>query len=418
MDPTPEIKTFVVYVSWIFLGIWAIVIFLIIRLLFHRVMLKKARLELEDYSQNLQVKVTERTIELKLSEEKYRSLFEKSKEAIFIVEIESLKIIDFNPQALELTGFNEGEISELKFSDLYTGKFSYGQTEFIDEQIFMRRDGGLKIVDCVTGRIEYDGEKCWQIVCRDVTEKREMEARLIQSQKMTDLGHLAAGIAHELNTPLGTVYNSNYFIKGELKDVSPKVARHFHLIENQVDRCQKLIKNLLTFSRAPNAVVDLIKTDINDVLERCLQLIEKEIKTANIQIVKELSELPLILIDPDRISQVFFNLILNAVHAMPSGGSITIKSWNKYEKIGVRKSKKDKNLVFISFEDTGTGIPKDILSNIFTPFFSTKKTNQNIGLGLSISYEIVKSFNGDITVESEANKGTKFTIILHVEGKK
>jgi two-component system NtrC family sensor kinase len=240
----------------------------------------------------------------------------------------------------------------------------------------------------------------------------ERTAQLLQSQKMAALGQLAAGVAHELNTPLGTIYNSSFYLKSELPEPSVKVQKHLALIENQVERCRKIIKDLLNFSRAPSTSLDLKRTDINQVLETCLSLVEKELNSGGIVVSKEFAELPEIIVDPSRLSQVFFNLILNAVQAMPTGGELSLYTQCQRNKPVLHKAKLDQETVTVTMKDTGVGIPSEDLDKLFIPFFTTKQNQGGVGLGLCVSYEIIKQFGGNIRVESKSGVGTTFTISL------
>ncbi|MCX6640314.1 MAG: ATP-binding protein [bacterium] len=411
MDATPEVQTYVVVSFVIFLAFVMALTYLLVSLLAHQALLKKARAELQDYAQNLEKKVELRTAELKASEEEYRNLFESSRESILVVQGSSGEILKANNEAEALFGYPRAELFGTQFSNLMAD-FSFSGDDW-QERVIKRRDGSSRQVDCLTSPIFYDGINCWQILCRDVTERRELELQLIQSQKMSALGQLAAGVAHELNTPLGTIYNSSYFIKEEIGEGFVKVKKHFHLIESQVERCRKIIKDLLNFSRAPNLEIELKKTDLNALLDGCLNIMAKEIQSSGINIYKDLQELPFVMVDPQRISQVFFNLILNAVQAMPMGGSLTIRSWNNATQASPDKEG-NHNLVKFGFEDTGVGIPAEALNKIFTPFYTTRKEIGGIGLGLSVSYRIIQQFGGEIKAESEPSKGSHFTISLPV----
>ena len=412
MDPTSEIQTFIILSFICFIGFASLIMPLIVSLQSKRATHKKAEATLKKYSADLESMVEERTAELRASEETYRNLFINSQEAIIIFNSSSSEIIDANSEATSLFGYSNLELLIMKIEDLNISNTHSKNGDGWEGHTIRRKDKTTRFIDCITGKINYAGIDCHQVICRDITVKRELESQLIQNQKMGALGQLAAGVAHELNTPLGAIYNSGYFIKEELKSPPSAIKKHLEIIENQIERCRRIIKDLLNFSRAPSATLDLKKTDLNELIERCLSLTEKEIQSHGINLIKNLEGIPLITIDPSRITQVFFNIILNAVHAMPSEGHLTIKSWIDSDTDYFLELNDRVRAIHISFTDTGIGIPKENLTEIFNPFFTTKKVGSGVGLGLSVAYEIVNLFKGNIGVESKEGEGTTFTVNL------
>lgn len=415
MDPTSQIQTYLIIAFLIFTGFLGIILFLLVNLLSSQHNLKKAQAQLREYSENLEKMVKERTAELRASEEMYRNLFVNSQEAIIVFNRRSGKIVDANSEATTLFGYPKSDLLKKNVKELNIPENPDNNRGEWEGHWIRRNDNSTRFIDCITGEINYGGDECCQVICRDITAKRELESQLIQSQKMGALGQLAAGVAHELNTPLGSIYNSSYFIREELMNQPSSIQKHFDIIENQIERCRKIIKDLLNFSRPPSTTVELMKTNLNNLLERCLSLTEKEIRSNGINLVKDLGNLPLISVDPSRITQVFFNIILNAIQAMPSGGSLTIKSWVDTDMSSFLDIQNETKVVHISFEDTGTGISKKNLTEIFNPFFTTKKKKGGVGLGLSVAYEITKLFNGNILVESQVGTGSRFTVNLPIE---
>ncbi len=410
MDQAPQIETYVIVSFLIFLAFAGILFYLLVSLLTKQALLKKARTQLQDYSVNLERMVEERTDELHASEEMYRDLFESSQEGILVVGQATGKILKTNAEACTLFGFGQERLLQMHFRDLIDTEIWANEPAGWKEHLIRRPDGSSRYIDCILGDITYENIDCRQVICRDVTVKRELEVQLLQSMKMSALGQLAAGVAHELNTPLNTIYSSTYFIKEQALDQIPKVQKHFELIETEIARCRKIVKDLLNFSRSPSPTIELKKTDIRELVENCLGLLEKEIRVCGIQLIKDIQKLPLILVDPARITQVFSNLILNGVQAMPSGGKLTIRGWA--DEGSNLASGITSGIIHICIEDTGIGIPADKLTTIFTPFYTTKRSKGGIGLGLAVSYEIIKLFNGQIKVESETEVGTKFTVSL------
>jgi len=410
MGQAPQIQTYIIVSFLIFLAFAGILCYLLVSLLTKQALLKKARTQLQEYSENLERMVEERTAELKASEEMYRDLFESSQEGILVVGQGTGKILKTNAEACALFGHDPEKLLQMHFRDLIDTEISAGGPAGWKEILIRRPDGSGRYIDCILGHITYQSLDCCQVICRDITEKREVEVQLLQSMKMSALGQLAAGVAHELNTPLNTIYSSSYFIKEQTQNQIPKVQKHFELIETEIARCRKIVKDLLSFSRSPAPTIELKKTDLNELLEVCLALMGKEIRVCGIQLIKDLQKLPLVMIDPSRLTQVFSNLILNAVQAMPSGGKLTIRTWadansDLAQTVTTR-------VIHVCIEDTGVGIPVERLPTIFTPFYTTKRSSGGVGLGLAVSYEIVKLFNGQIKVESETGRGAKFTVSL------
>jgi len=232
---------------------------------------------------------------------------------------------------------------------------------------------------------------------RLIEEQRVQYDQLaLQTEKLSALGRMAAGIAHEINNPLAGIllYSSN-LIKKVPKEGALKEG--LDIITHETIRCRTIIQDLLEFSR--DREPQKIMTNINDIIEKALSILENEFRLHHISVEKDLSsQIPDNELDPNQMEQVFVNLLLNAVEALQEEGVITIRS-----QIG-----SDRNCERIEISDTGCGIPSEKLSKIFEPFFSTKA--KGTGLGLAVSYGIVRNHNGEIQVSSVPGKGTRFTI--------
>ena len=232
-------------------------------------------------------------------------------------------------------------------------------------------------------------------------ELEETQEQLIQSEKITSLGKMAAGIAHEINNPLTSILlNSHLLAENVTSD--GEASDNLNLILEETVRCSKIVKGLLDFSR--QATAEKVPTDINQLIEDTLMLVKSHVLASRTDILRGLQDgLPAVHVDPGKIKQVFTNLIINAIEAMPDGGTLSLAS----------RTSDDGTSVEIEFSDTGCGIPEEIVKRIFDPFFSTKK-GKGTGLGLSVSYGIVKHHGGDITVRSSVGAGTSVTVILPV----
>jgi two-component system NtrC family sensor kinase len=250
----------------------------------------------------------------------------------------------------------------------------------------------------------------------------EAQEQLIIKEKMASLGHLVAGIAHEINNPIGAVNSAVdnmkrainkiklYLSAGKTLEQIKKNVRFqktFELLEdNSVvtvmasKRISRIVKSLKNFARLDEA--DFQKADVHEGLDSTLTLVHHELKN-KVEVIKNYGKLPLIYCFPNELNQVFMNLFVNAAQAIREKGKITIST------------KKDKKHVDIKIADTGSGIPKEKLKNIFDPGFTTKGVGVGTGLGLSISYNIIKKHDGEIEVKSQVGKGTEFTIKLPIE---
>ncbi len=260
-------------------------------------------------------------------------------------------------------------------------------------------DGGKKIFDItktplLDNKMDPYGTV---IVFEDITEKITMQQQLLTSEKLASIGLLSAGVAHEINTPLTGISSYVQILQKKLSTSS-----HFQVLEKieaQTDRVAKIVKNLLNFARNPSESA-FQKIDLSENLKEIISLIDYKLKNMNIDLELDLHPMKPIWAQGERIQQVFINIILNAMDAMPQGG-----------KLKIELSQTD-NQAIVAIEDTGTGIKSQHLPHIFDPFFTTKGIGKGTGLGLSISYAIVKEHEGRVSVESESGKGTRFVIFI------
>ncbi len=251
----------------------------------------------------------------------------------------------------------------------------------------------------------------------DITQRKQTEEELLRTEKLASLGQLAASVAHEVNNPLAGIL---VYIKLLLKKYQEKKLQtekseiQLLKMEKELLRTSRIIRNLLDFARQSEPTMRPI--EINKVIEAALLLVGNQINLENISLEKKLTpNLPPVLADFDKIQQVLINIILNAIQAMPEGGTLTITT----STAGIIKiGDSQKNAVRIDIEDTGIGIPKENLSKLFTPFFTTKEKGKGVGLGLSVVHGIIGKHKGKIEVESEPDIGTTFTIYLEVMDEK
>ncbi|MBI4456124.1 MAG: PAS domain S-box protein [Acidobacteria bacterium] len=258
-----------------------------------------------------------------------------------------------------------------------------GQTRIVNLHIapFVSRD------DIVTGTL---------IVIDDVTQKTRLEDQFVQAEKLTSLGLLAAGVAHEVNTPLTGISSYAQMLLKKL----PKGHPHRPILEkmeNQTFRASEIVNNLLNFARLSGS--EFKQVNLNHLVLETLSLLDHQLKRQNIQVSTDLDPtLPVTYGHGGKLQQVFVNLFLNAKDAMPEGGRLEVRTEQK------------ENSVVILIKDSGRGIAKENIKKIYDPFFTTKEVGNGTGLGLSISYGIIQEHSGNIRVESEPNQGTEFTL--------
>jgi two-component system NtrC family sensor kinase len=247
------------------------------------------------------------------------------------------------------------------------------------------------------------------LVFRDVSERRQMQEQLVQSDKLAALGQLVSGVAHELNNPLTAVmgYTELILMRNQL-DI--ELREQLTFVHQESERTRRIVQNLLSFARQHKPMRTFV--NINDILERTLGLRNYELRSRDISVIREYSELPGVFADSHQLQQVFLNIIINAEQEMDqvsSLGQLRIKT--------EMSANNEAAAVLITVEDNGPGIAPDHLGKVFDPFFTTKDVGKGTGLGLSISYGIIKEHGGTIRVESPYGGGARFIIELPVEPK-
>jgi PAS domain S-box-containing protein len=328
------------------------------------------------------------------------------------------KMVYANPAFIQVSGYSKDELigqspgifgsgkHSRKFwtrmwNTINSGKIWVGEVE-------NRKKGGEPFFTqlLISPIVDQDGNvSAFFGIHRDLSEKRIMERQLIHTQKMESIGTLAAGVAHEVGNPLASISALVQVVQRSTDD--PFVKEKLELVKNQVTRISKIIRDLVDFSRPSNYELQL--TDINHNVAEAVEIIKVGTKAKNINFKVSLSEkIPVLPLVADQIQQVFVNILLNAVDAIaehdPPKRDCTIEVMTK-----VREDN-----VIIIFEDDGVGILEENLAKIFEPFYTTKKEGKGTGLGLWVSYGIIKSFQGDILVESTIGEGTIFKILLPI----
>jgi len=229
-------------------------------------------------------------------------------------------------------------------------------------------------------------------------ENRQLHTRLIAYERQATLGVLASAIAHEVNNPLTSILGYTQFALEQIDDASP-LRRDLTIIEEQTLRCQTILRHILEFARPDEG--EAMPVNLCDAVERMLVLLQRELQRKRVNLERRYADCnALVIATPNQIAQVVMNLMINAMHAMPDGGSIAIETTG------------GNGTVILRISDTGKGIPPEYLPHIFDPFFTTKEPGKGTGLGLYICKDIITQLHGSIEVESEVGKGTTFTITL------
>ena len=368
---------------------------------------------------------------LRESEERYRALVDAGAhmgEAIFILQ-DTDKVEAAHPFANEewarITGYTAEELRGISYYDVLhprhraavAGRARRRLQEGQDvpgrwEISVITKDGTEVSIEVVGGgAITYHGKLATVGYARDITERkrmehelREVQEKLIRSERLAAIGQLAGGVGHELRNPLGAIKNAAYYVKGkvarsELSQKEPRVMEFLDIMEDEINSSNKIINDLLGFSRVGKPSVS--PAQIKNVIEAALSHMPIP---ESIKLTKKLdADLPEIEIDADQVQQVLANMITNAVEAMPEGGKLTIAARGKDECLEVE------------IADTGCGIPQETVGKIFDPLFTTRA--KGIGLGLALCKAIIDRHEGYIQVESQVGKGTTFTIKLPLKAK-
>jgi signal transduction histidine kinase len=234
------------------------------------------------------------------------------------------------------------------------------------------------------------------IIFDDITDRDELERRLVQADKLSSIGLLAAGVAHEVNTPLAVISTYAQMLARQITGDSPQ-SKLLEKIARQTFRASEIVNSLLNFSRT--STTELVEVDLNRVIRDTVGLIEHQLQNAGVEVHLALAEaLPPVRGNPGKLQQVFLNLFINARDAMEGGGTLTVRSSD------------DEESVRIEVADTGVGIPAENLARIYDPFFTTKGAKKGTGLGLSVTYGIVREHGGEIEVESQPGSGARFAL--------
>lgn len=355
--------------------------------------------------------------DLQRSEKKYHDIFNNIRNPIFVLDADTLEIIDCNHSVRSVYGYAKNEIIQRSFLALFNDDEQNRYSEelktlsVINQVKQIRKDGTAIFVDLWISPSEYPGKNVLLVTTSDITERLETEQQLIQASKMATLGEMATGVAHELNQPLAVIKTASSFFMRKVNKQEPINDEILYTmseeIDSHVDRATKIINHMRQFGRMSDQKLD--KIQLNAVLGKSFEIFSQQLKVRGIDVVWELQQdLPRIVADVDRMEQVFINLLINARDAIEEKWQAA-SSQKGDKKITLRTLSK-RNRVVVEVQDTGMGISKSISEKIFEPFFTTKEVGKGTGLGLSISYRIVQDFGGHIRVISREGEGATFII--------
>ena len=383
-------------------------------------------------NRNLENMIADRTRELALSERKWSRIFEVSRDMILVASGDGA-LMDLNPAGLQMLGIStledlstearrerdpaeresERERHNLRLHDLFHCEEDWSRLEeeiqaqgyLANAEVDLKRGNGASFSALLSGSVERNAEgriDTLHFLVKDISQRKAMEKQLLQADKMASIGQLAAGIAHEVNNPLGMILGYTQLL---LREEDPATQRYADLkiIEKHTRTCKAVVGDLLSFARSTRTRKEV--GHIHSAVENILSVVRHHFELDGVTIEKELDpRIPNMVLDEEKIKQVIMNLIINAKQAIGKNGAIRLQT--------LYNETKGQELIRIS--DTGSGIEPEYLSRIFDPFFTTKGTGEGTGLGLSVSYGIIKDHCGEILVESEPGKGSTFTLILPV----
>jgi PAS domain S-box-containing protein len=376
--------------------------------------LQKTHAELLHLNQNLEGIVLERSEALAVSERQYRRIFEVSREMILVVDSQG-RIVDINPAGCRELGFGEpdaspkGERFQVFFEhddDWRQLKAAIERDGFVtNSEITLRRLDGSAMRSLVSASLVVEPaekEHSIHFQVRDIERRHMIREQMAQADRLASIGQLSSGIAHEINNPLGVILGYAQLMLRNEPESSDR-RRDLKTIEKHVRHCKTIVEDLLNFARRSEPKKE--KVDIHKTIDDVLGFIRQHSGSNRVDFLTDYDRrIPAMVLDEKKIKQVLINLLMNARHAVGDAGEIRVAT--AYSPASRQAT--------IRVADNGYGIEARHLQHIFDPFFTTKPTGEGTGLGLSVSYGIVKKHGGEILVESKPGAGSTFTVVLPV----
>jgi PAS domain S-box-containing protein len=347
------------------------------------------------------------------TEERYRSLFDQASEGIVITTTEDMRVMELNQTARRLLGVSRSdslpqplntflELGESKPRP-NDGPEWFSALRQCRQVKITRRDGSSTAAEVDGAVIKFDGRPAYQFFIRELTERTRLEQQLRQAEKLSALGQLISGVAHELNNPLAV-------IKGYLElvldrhDIATQTRTDLQKVASEANRAAKLVSNFLSFAREQPAQQRM--TNLNELVQRVAELRRFDLRIASVDLILELDpDLPQTLADADQMQQVLVNLVTNGIHAL--------MDVELPRRLIISTTVQNGNIVLV-VQDNGPGVPADYISRIFEPFFTTKEVGTGTGLGLSIAHSILADHHGRIYYEDATGRGARFIMEMPV----
>ncbi len=370
--------------------------------------LRDAHEKLVFFNRHLEDLVYKRTQALHLSERKYRRLFEASYDVIAVIAADG-RILDMNPAGFRLFGWSLDDVGRATITTIFSrdGRMEEAWRRIRAGEVVSNwectvrhpREESREFIVLVSGVREINGMERYIFWLHDVTARKSMERQMVQADKLSSIGRLASGVAHEINNPLGIILGYTQLL---LRDEREGTDRYEDLktIEKHARMCKTIVGDLLKFARM--APTQKQHGDIHEVLDGTLAILGHQLESDGITVVREYDKpMPAMIMDTNKMTQVFLNILMNARDAMgKQAGRVCVRT------------KREAGWCVVEIEDSGQGIPAEHRGKIFDPFFTTKPPGEGTGLGLSVSYGIVTDHGGTIQVEHAPQGGAVFVLRL------
>jgi PAS domain S-box-containing protein len=365
--------------------------------------------ELELFAQTL----SRKNKDLLVSEGRYRGLFEQASIAIYVLQRNTYKVIDVNKHGLALLGYSRDDLITMECFPFESSEANalvklQHQDEFFGEAVAVTKDGKQLQVEISAGTFGQGDESKVLLFARDVTEQKKMREMLAHAEKMTLMGTLASGIAHEIRNPLAAVTLNLQYLEQKLEGGSPTHGSVVSALEG-ARRIETVIDNTLGLARMKPP--DLREHNVNDIVAQALGFLRMVIQQRNLVITTQLEDgLPSVHVDVRQIQQVLINVFQNALDATPSGNAIVVKTYTFEQTLELDDERPVERNVVVSIRDSGSGIPPERMKDLFEPFKTTK--SGGTGLGLALSKRILDRHQADIQIESAEGGGTLVRLIF------